>query len=254
MAAIDSLRQRLASSLPSFQWFKPHLPTEWADLDAALPDHGLPRGVVELTAPHGLGGGTSIALAAVRAVHRRDPRTWCAWVDSEGTLYGPGVARAGVDLDRLLVVRPPRSEAGRIAVKIVGARACELIVVDATPLLSTTRPIRDRAGVRRPCERGKSKKELPPEVLVRKLSLLAEQAGATVILLTDSLAPRGVPLPVALRLELGRALGHLIVKVAKDRYGRAGGEGSIVPMKTRPLASLSEEAERRAAAEKPKVG
>jgi hypothetical protein len=223
MVATDSLRQSLSSTLLSSlprPWSETHLPTGWAELDAALPDQGFPKGVVELAAPHALGGGTSIALAAVRAAHRQDPRAWCAWVDSEGTLYGPGAARAGVDLDRLLVVRPPCCEAGRVAIKVVNARACEVVVVDATGFVSAER---------------RGKKGVPPEILIRKLSLAAEQGGATVLLLTDSLAPRTIPWPVALRLELGRALGHLIVKVGKDRHGRVRGDKATVPMKTRPL-------------------
>lgn len=224
MVATDSLRQSLASTLLSSlsrPWNETHLPTGWAELDAALPDHGFPKGVVELASPHALGGGTSVALAVVRAAHQQDPRAWCAWVDSEGTLYGPGAALAGVDLNRLLVVRPPRLEAGRVAVKVANAHACEVVVVDATWFVSTER----RGG----------RKGVSPEILVRKLSLAAEQGGSTVLLLTDSLAPRAIPWPVALRLELGRAPGHLVVKVGKDRRGRVRGDKAIVPMKTRPL-------------------
>ena len=55
------------------------LALDWPELDAALPDGGLPRGVVELAAPRALGGGASIALAAVRAAHARNARAWCAW-------------------------------------------------------------------------------------------------------------------------------------------------------------------------------
>src|SRR5579859_1922454 len=94
------------------------LPLGWAELDAALPDGGLPRGVVELTSPRALGGATSVALAAVRAAQEKDPRAWCAWLDPDATLYAPGVAMAGVDLARLLVVRPSRAELSRIAVKV----------------------------------------------------------------------------------------------------------------------------------------
>src|SRR5262245_55513117 len=84
------------------------LPSGWAELDAALPDGGLPMGVTELTAPRALGGATLVALAVMRAAHARKPDAWCAWVDPERTLFAPGVARAGVDLKRLLVVRPER--------------------------------------------------------------------------------------------------------------------------------------------------
>jgi hypothetical protein len=233
MVATDSLRQSLASTLLSSlsrPWNETHLPTGWAELDAALPDHGFPKGVVELASPHALGGGTSVALAVVRAAHQQDPRAWCAWVDSEGTLYGPGAALAGVDLNRLLVVRPPRLEAGRVAVKVANAHACEVVVVDATWFGSTEAP---KASA---CRFGRGgRKGVSPEILVRKLSLAAEQGGSTVLLLTDSLAPRAIPWPVALRLELGRAPGHLVVQVGKDRRGRMRGDKAIVPMKTRPL-------------------
>ena len=178
-------------------------------------------------APRGLGGATSIALAAIRAAQKRDPRAWCAWIDSEGTLYGPGVAKAGVDLERLLLVRAPPGDAGRIAAKVADARAFEVVVVDlpGSPFVAP-RTKRDRG------------KALRPEILVRKLALAAEESGASIFLLTDSLAPRDLPWPVALRLELGRAPGHLVVKVAKDRRGRVGQGKGIVPMKTRPgLAS-----------------
>jgi hypothetical protein len=105
-------------------------------------------------------------------------------------------------------------------VKVANAHACEVVVVDATWFVSAEQ--RGRKGV-------------SPEILVRKLSLAAEQGGSTVLLLTDSLAPRAIPWPVALRLELGRAPGHLVVKVGKDRRGRVRGDKAIVPMKTRPL-------------------
>jgi hypothetical protein len=217
MMALDTLRANLAQTQTpgALEWAEPALPSGWPELDAVLPDHGFPRGVVELSARRALGGGTSIALAVVRAAQERDPRAWCAWVDdAEGTLYGPAAAWAGVDLGRLLVVRPPAKDAGRVAVKVAEARACDVIVVDG---LSERR---DRA--------------LKPEILIRKLALAAERGGATVLLLTDSLAHREAPWPVALRLELGRAPGHLVVRVAKERRGRIGHTKAIVPMKTRP--------------------
>jgi len=220
MMALDTLRLSLGQPVA---WEQPVLASGWPELDAALPDHGFPRGVIELAAPRALGGGTSIALAVVRAAQEKDARAWCAWVDPEGTLYGPAVAWAGVDLRRLLVVRPSPKDAGRTAVKVAEAHACAVIVVD---------------GLTEPRGPG-SKRALKPEILIRKLALAAERGGATLLLLTDSLAPREAPWPVALRLELGRAPGHLVVRVAKERRGRVGLAKAIVPMKTRPcLAGL----------------
>jgi hypothetical protein len=214
----------------------------WPELDAALPEGGLPRGVVELASPHALGGGTSVALAAVRAAQAKDPRAWCAWLDPEGTLYAPGVAMAGVDLSRLLVVRPPRLDLGRIAVKVAAAAACDVIVVDMDAVPGAVAHREERAGQAERAERAsqsasrKRKRSWPPEVLVRKLALLAEDAGASILLLTDSLAPRAVSWPVALRLELSRAPEALAVSVAKDRRGKSGLAKTSIPLRTRPGA------------------
>jgi len=185
---------------------------DWPELERALPDGGLPQGVVELTAHRVLGGATSIALAAVRAGQalsmpgERAQRGWCAWVDPEATLHAPGVVAAGVDIERMLVVQPPRSLLGRIALKLVATGAFEVVVVDM-----------DAVGVH-PSEALRR-----PEIVVRQLALAAESSGATVLLLTDASRPRASPWPVALRLELSRPDSRsLVVRVAKDRRGRIG--------------------------------
>lgn len=181
----------------------------WPELEAALPDGGLPRGVVELASPRAMGGPTTIAAAAVRAAHAADPRAWCAWIDPASTLYGPGLAAAGVDLARLLVARPAAKDVARVAVKIAQARAFDVLVVDADAL--------DGEG------EGRGRRGWRGDVIVRKLALLAEEGGVTVVLLTDVGARRQLPWPVALRLELARpGPDALVVRVAKDRRGRIG--------------------------------
>src|SRR5580704_672193 len=190
----------------------------WPGLGDLLPDGGLPRGVVELAAPRALGGSTSVALAAVRSGQARARSAWCAWIDPEGTLHAPGVVAAGVDLDRLFVVRPPRAQLARVAVKVVGAGAFEVVVVDcdAVPGASVDTGAAEVMAV-------KKRKTWAPEVLVRKLALSAEASGSTVLLLTDSMRPRAMPWPVSLRLELSRPTRNdLMVRVAKDRRGRIG--------------------------------
>ena len=188
------------------------LALEWPELDALLPDGGLPRGVVELAAPHARGGATSVALAAVRAGQARGKKAWCAWVDPEGTLHAPGVIAAGVALERMFVVRAPRAGLARAALKVVASGAFEVVAIDL---------------------------DAPPraEMLVRKLALAAEPSGATVLLLTDSMRPRPVPWPVSLRLELSRPDLHtLSVRVARDRRAR------VTPAKAipfRPVALLA---------------
>lgn len=65
---------------------------------------GLPRpGLVEITGMEGLGAtgfGARLAAAVTRA-------GWVAWVDVERKLFPPALAESGVNLDRLLVIRPP---------------------------------------------------------------------------------------------------------------------------------------------------
>lgn len=198
----------------------PHLPLDWPELDALLPDGGLPRAVVELASlapiPHAYPGATSIALAALRATHRRDARAWCAWIDPESTLYAPGLVQAGVELDRLLVVRPPPDKAARVAVKVVSSAAFEVVAIDMTSLVHASQ----------------RKRAWPPEVLVRKLALAAEQTGCTVLLLTEPGGTgRAMPWPVAMRVEIERTEDALQVRIPKERRGRVALRKTEVPMR-----------------------
>ncbi len=219
----------------------------WPELDFLLPDGGLPRGVVELAAPRALGGSTSIALAAVRAAQARSQGSWCAWLDPEGTLHAPGVVAAGVDLGRMLVVRGPRSELARMAMKVVASGAFDVVVIDydAVPRAKRESRGRDERGLFDPS--GADRKRIrrsgaPREVrdgdkahlLVRKLALAAEPSGATVLLLTNALEPRTLPWPVALRVELSRpGPRDLVVRIAKDKRGRIG-LAKTIPFRSAP--------------------
>jgi hypothetical protein len=206
-------------------------------LDEALPDGGLPRGVIELAARGALGGATSVAIAAVRAAQERDPRAWCAWLDPEGTLYAPGLARAGVDLGRLLIVRAPREQLARVAVKVCGARAFDVVVIDMDPILGADGPAVGSEGASPPTlplvatpmrmRSSTARVRSRSSVMVRRLALLAEEGGTRVLLVTDRTAPRRAPWPVALRLELERAPESVTVRVAKDKRGRIGEKVTI---------------------------
>jgi hypothetical protein len=240
-AAISELLSRLGSRIESAESLaadSSKLSLDWPELDAALPDGGFPRGVVELAAPRALGGAASIALAAIRAVHARDAKAWCAWVDPEATLYAPGVAFAGVDLGRLLVIRPPRAEMARVAVKVAASRAFDVIAIDVDVVPGAT--VSAAALVK------KKRSAWPMDVLVRKLALLAAEGGATVLLLSDSSSPRAMTWPVALRLELSRTPDSIALRVAKDRRGRVG-VVRAVPWRSRPtLESEPRPSERQA--------
>lgn len=195
---------------------------DWPELELALPDGGLPRGVVELAAPHAHGGGTTLALAACRAV-QRDPRAHCAWLESATgpQLYAPEALAAGVDLARLLVVRAPRAALSRVCVKVLATGGFPLVVVAPS------------SARRAPHEEGREPSL--DERAVRRFALAAEESSGRVLLLTDSYAAH-VPWPVALRLELERLPEAVHVRVARDRRGRVGATRTV-PLRTRPHAT-----------------
>lgn len=184
---------------------------DWAALAEVLPDGAFPRGVVELTAPYALGGVTRVAFAAVRTFQNKNADAYAAWVDPFATLHAPGAAWAGIDLSRLFVVRPPETELGRIAVKVVRSGAFGVVVVDMDPIGTTVIT-------------GRHKNEKAMHVVARKLALAAEETGSTILLVTDNRRHRTLPWPVAMRLELERRPGKLGVRVAKERHGRIGNQ------------------------------
>lgn len=214
------------------------LPIGKEAIDRALPDGGLPRGcVVEVTSRLGLGRATSFALAACAAAQRHaklrsgDERTvgaWCAFLDPWGTLHAPGAARVGVDLDRLLVLRPPAEAIGRVAIRAASSRAFSMVVADV-------KAIDPRAERALPLERWIN--------TVRRIAIAIEGSDTSVLLLTDASVPRSAALPAAMRLELdvllsrhpsslrppvaGRHVGIPTLRVAKDRHGRVSGPMEI---------------------------
>jgi hypothetical protein len=197
------------------------VPFGFEELDELLPDRGLLRGgVVELSVAGQSGLSTSLALGAVRSFQMpraasfgAREKSWCAFVDATSSLYAPGVAAAGVTLERLLVVRPPAEAVGRVALKLVESGVFELVVVDLLGTLGRSAEFSlGRFGR-----------------VVRRLSMAVDGTDKSVLLLTDADAPRALPLPVAQRIELVRsAADRLLVRVAKDRRGRVSAQ--------RPLA------------------
>lgn len=194
----------------------------WPELEKVLPDHGIPRGVVELASPSSKaatsttatrGGSTTIAVSAVRSVHAADERSWCAWITpiDAPSLYAPALVQAGVDLARLLICRPKPAELARTAIKIATSGAFDLVVVDAQ------RGLDGRLA-------GGGRSKVDGAVVVRKLSLAAEEKGTTCLLLTNAYESRATPWPVALRVEVERRPDALAVRVTKDRRGRAASQ------------------------------
>lgn len=202
----------------------PALPLGIAELDAILPDGGLPCGaVVELAVGSGSALATSIALGACRAAQQRRLRdagqaSWCAFVDPTATLHGPGIAEAGVLIERLLVVRPPVEALSRVVTRLAEARIFDVLVIDTMGIPGC--PLQTSLG------------DWPR--IVRRLTLGIEGTDTSVVMITDHHARRPLPLPVALRLELSRSdERHLQVRVAKDKRGRISSPKSIVWTRSR---------------------
>ncbi len=174
----------------------------------------LQGGVVELSISGGAALGTSLALhacryAQVRSQERYGQNVWCAFVDPRGSLYAPGAASLGVDLSRLLVVRPEESNLSRVALRLVEAQVFPVVIIDTMGVPG--------AGVEVSLTRW-----IP---IVRRLSRAVEGTQSTVLLLTDQGVKRPLPLPVAQRFELTRSsIKKLDLKVGRvSGVGRQGG-------------------------------
>jgi recombination protein RecA len=120
-------------------------------------------------------------------------------------LYGPGALAAGVELERLLVVRPPLSALSRVALRLAESEAFSVVVVDLAGVVG---------------ERVQAALGTWPRI-VRRLAMTVENTGHSVVLLTREADRRPLPLPVAQRLEVSRpAPDKLVVRLAKDQRGR----------------------------------
>jgi recombination protein RecA len=213
LAPLDRLRARHLVLGPR----APALPTGLVALDALLPDGGLPRGaVVELCAASGLGQSTRLALCACASAQQQAQAeaglgaqaAWCAWIDASGSLFAPGVVRAGVELGRLLVLRPRPEAVARLAVRLASSQLFSVLVVERAGVPGTSFGL--------PRARW--------ELTTRRLALALEGSECTVVLLSSLEQARVEHLPVALRLELTRPERAVLqVRVSKERHGRLRG-------------------------------
>ena len=185
-------------------------------LSSVLPEGGFPRGcVVEIASPANLGHGLGVALAACAASQAESTRSgrdkaWCAFLDPDGTLFGPALQERGVSLDRLLVVKPPRSLLSRVAVQVAAARIFSVIVVDVSSVPGASSREQHRFESMETWAK-----------VTRRLALSLEKTPTTLFLLTRAEAHRPLALPVAMRLELDNADPHsLVVRIAKEKFGR----------------------------------
>lgn len=157
----------------------PPIPSGWPELDWVLGTGGFPRGrLVEVFGPEGCGK-TSIGLRA--AAQAQQAGGAAAYVDADFALDAGRARECGVDLERLVLVRPRSGEeALEIAAALAGSRAVDLVVVDSVAALA---PRLELESALEDAPRG-TLAELLARGL-RRLSAAAGRAGACVLLLNQ---------------------------------------------------------------------
>ena len=170
-------------------------------IDALLPG-GFPCGALSELRGGPSSGKTAVALSTMARLPRG---ALAAFVDGRGELYPPAAAALGVDLGRLLIIRPPGGEEGfRLALwaseALLGSGAFAAVAIDVP---------RGRAF------RG-------ADVALRRLTTAAEQGGAVGLWLSSpgaALRP-----PALVRLDVRCDHGRILARRAEPGGPpRAGG-------------------------------
>jgi recombination protein RecA len=199
-AVVAQLREQIRRLQAAPRSYLAVLRTGVEHFDGLFPDGGLPLGHgVELWG-EAASGRTSLALRAVAAAGREQRLS--AWIDGPRELYPPAAAALGVELQRLLIVRPKAP--GQLvwtAVQILRSGAFSCVVLDLT-----------HTGVRLGLAEG------------RKLQDAAAKGGAVLVLLTPPDAP-GEGL-VRLRTQAVGVEG-LSVEVLRNRRGAPGAQALV---------------------------
>jgi hypothetical protein len=180
----------------------------------------VPRGRLVEIAGRVSSGKTSLVYSLVANTLKEEG---AAWVDPWSAFYAPAALRAGIPLDRLLLVRPPQlHETFRAGDSLIRSGALALVVIDAVGLPG----------------RGAS-------APLFRFGRLAEQTQTTVVMITDhDDRVSSLGSAVALRLRIDRrayffepeprppfdVTGYRIeVEVGKSRFrSSALGEGASV--------------------------
>jgi len=184
---IEGLRQeirRLERKVPTAA--AGPVPSGRVAIDALLPGGGFPRGALAELRGGLASGKTAVALSALAAA--MGERGLGAFVDGRGELYPPAAAALGVDLDRLLVVRPASGPGEPwpglwAAEALLGSGAFEAVVVDV-PLEGA---------------RGRAPGGAAVDAMLRRVRAAAEKGRSIGLWLAR---PEGPRIPAAVRLEL----------------------------------------------------
>jgi RecA/RadA recombinase len=185
------------------------VPSGWPAVDGLL-GGGFPRGAItELCGPPG-SGKTALALAAL--ARTTETGSLAAFVDGRGELYAPAALALGVDLERLLVVRPPV-----VAVRVAGRAheqvpACvrealwaaeALLASGAFAAVAVDVPV--AAGARAGAGGASA------EAMLRRLQSAAEKGNTAALWLAE---PGSCRVPARVRLEVAGGASRAAVRRA----------------------------------------
>lgn len=189
------------------------VPCGVAGVDEAIPGGGFPRGALAELSGGPASGKTAVALSLFAAL---GPGALVAYVDGRGELYPPAAAARGVDLGRLLVVRPGERGAGERA----GARSASPHVRAglwaAEALLASGAFAAVALDV--PVERAFD----GADAVARRLQAAAERGGAVGLWLGEA---RGLRVPAAVRLELEVRGDRIVARAARGASPSVRGSG-----------------------------
>lgn len=196
-------------------------------VDAALPGGGFSRGALAELAGGPASGKTAVALSLVARLGEED---LFAWIDGRGELYPPAAAARGVDLDRLLVVRPSGTPGG---IRSAGGAPVRAGVEE--PATAWREGLWAVEAVLASGAFAAVVADVPVPALVqgadaaaRRLQAAAERGGAVGLWLAGRHG--GLRLPGAVRLEISSERGRIVARragAAAAAAARAGGGGRV---------------------------
>jgi protein ImuA len=192
------------------------VPCGLAGVDAVLPGGGFPRGALAELAGGPASGKTAVALALFASL---GPGDLAAYVDGRGELYPPAAAARGVDLARLLVVRPASVRGGARGVGGPAARRtartpehvrAALWAAEALLASGAFAAVAVDIPIPHAIEGG--------DIIARRLQGAAERGGAVGLWLGPG---KGLRVPAAVRVELAVEGERIVARRAAGGDPRA---------------------------------
>lgn len=180
-------------------WSSLRFTTGITELDRLFPEGGIPYGQLIEVSGDTSSGKTGLVFVMLASITRSGT---AAYIDLQGTLFPPAALSGGVDVDRLLVIRPDSLASG--------LRATELLFRHRLACCT----VLDLVGHRLPL----------PYTLLHRLRLQTVRAKGMVIFLTENnstLIPASL---ISLRLEITRRSSQTIAAtITRSRFTSLGG-------------------------------